>query len=610
MGNERLMVRLKTLPEALESAAVQNNGGFGYLGERGKEHFQPFRILLDQARQVAGALRDRGLAPRDVVGISVSEPDAFLSAFLGASYAGLVPAPICPPVQRGATASYIETTRPMLDASGARAILTTGPVAEIFESMIPVLPDLSVVLPVEELTGPALTEPERVTLDTPAFVQFTSGSTSDPKGVVLTHRNLAANIEAIVGPNGLAIQAHDIGVSWLPLFHDLGLIGMALATLYRGIRTQFMPPSLFLKRPAEWLRALTRHRGTVSFAPSFAYELCVRRISEREVATLDLSSWRVAGCGAEPIQASALASFAAKFEPAGFHEGSLMSCYGMAEHTLAVTFSPLGRRPRFDTIRADELAKKLAVPCSSGNPTATTIVSCGRAFPGHTLRVVDSRSRPLVDRKVGEIVLTGPSVMRGYLDGDRLHQEEFRDGWLHTGDLGYLVDGELCVCGRLKETIIVNGRNYFPQDVEWAVADLPGVRRGRVVAFGTATAGGPDRLVVVVGFGRSTPANTLAARIRRQVIEMLGVPVDEVIMVSNKAIPRTTSGKLQRARMKAAYEAGKLGAPVGCTVGKPARALERLAARGETPRGTEPHPRNAGHAQHTARRGKRRAVFD
>ena len=567
------MVRLKTLPEALESAAVRNNGGFGYLGESGVEHFQPFRALRDQARQVAGALRHRGLAPRDVVGISVSDPGAFLSAFLGASYAGLVPAPLCPPVLRGPTASYAEATKPMLAASRARAILTTGSVTGLFESMLPSLPDLSVVLPVEEPTGPTLTEPEPVTLDMPVFVQFTSGSTSDPKGVVLTHRNLAANIEAIVGPNGLDIQDHDIGVSWLPLFHDLGLIGMALATLYRGIRTHFMSPSLFLKRPAEWLRAISRHRGTVSFAPSFAYELCVRRVSEREIATFDLSSWRVAGCGAEPIQASALAAFAAKFEPAGFREGSLMSCYGMAEHTLAVTFSPLGRRPRFDTVRADELAKKLAVPCSPDNPTATTIVSCGRTFPGHELRVVDSRSRPLVDRQVGEIVVTGPSVMHGYLNGDHVLREGCRDSWFHTGDLGYLVDGELCVCGRLKETIIVNGRNYFPQDVEWAVAELPGVRRGRVVAFGTASAGGPDRVVVVVGFGRSTLPDTLVAGIRRQVLETLGVPVDEVIMVSNKAIPRTTSGKLQRARMKAAYEAGELAAPVACIVGKPAHGL-------------------------------------
>ena len=577
MGSERLMVRLKTLPEALESAAVSNNGGFGYLSEDGSEYFQPFRDLLDQARTVAGALRQRGLTPRDVVGIGIPEPDAFLITFLGASYAGLIPAPLCPPTLRGDATSYVETTRPMLGASDARALLTTAPLARIFESVLPASSDRPVVLSVENLTGPALSDADRVTLDTPAFIQFTSGSSSDPKGVVLSHRNLAANIDAIVGPDGLTLEDHDIGVSWLPLFHDLGLIGMTLATLYRGIRTWFMPPSLFLKRPAEWLRAISRHRGTVSFAPSFAYDLCVRRVREGEVAPLDLSSWRVAGCGAEPIRAGALASFAAKFAPAGFHEGALMPCYGMAEHTLAVTFSPLGRPPRVDTVRADELAtKRRAVPCSSDNPAATTIVSCGRAFPGHTLQVVDSRSTPLVDGQVGEIVLTGPSVMSGYLNGDTVHPADLRNGSFHTGDLGYLVDGELRVCGRLKDTIIVNGRNYFPQDIEWAVAELPGVRKGRVVAFGTATAGGPDRVVVVMGMVRSTPGDTLASSIRGQVLDMVGVRVDDVIMVSNKAIPRTTSGKLQRSRLKAAYEAGELEPPIEWVVGEPAQPVEPL----------------------------------
>lgn len=572
------MVRLTTLPEALESAAAHSSGGFGYLREGGTEQFQPFAGLLDHARQVGGALRRQGLTPGDVVAVGVSEADTFLGAFLGASYAGLVPAPICPPSPRGGQAHYIAATQPMLAASRARAVLTTGPLVPTFQAMLPAAPSLSLVASVEELTGPAMTVPAELTLDDPAFVQFTSGSSSQPKGVVLTHRNLAANIDAIVGPDGLDIKDDDIGVTWLPLFHDLGLIGMALATLYRGIRTQFMPPALFLKRPAEWLRAVSRHRGTVSFAPSFAYDLCVRRVSERDIGALDLSSWRVAGCGAEPIQASALTAFAEKFKPAGFREGSLMSCYGMAEHTLAVTFSRLGHRPRFDTVRADDLAqRRLAVPCGPEDPTATTIVSCGRAFPGHALQVVDSDARPLGERQVGEIVLTGPSVMNGYLDGDRVHQRELRDGWFHTGDLGYLVDGELRVCGRLKDTIIVNGRNYFPQDIEWAVGELPGVRKDRVVAFGATAAGGPDRVVVVIGSGPSASAATLVTDIRRRVLDTLGVPVDEVLFVPNKAIRRTTSGKLQRTRMRAAYEAGDLRGAVEWTVPDPVRTLEQSA---------------------------------
>jgi len=563
------MVRLKTLPEALELAADKNTGGFSFLGKGGQSHHQPFRDLLNDAQQVAGSLRQLGLRSGDVVGISVPAPGSFLTAFLGASYAGFIPTPLCPPPHAGNATQYIQASTPMINASGAKGVVTTSAHGSIFESIRSASSSLSLVAAVETLTGAPLTTPHPTTLDTPAFVQFTSGSASTPKGVVLTHRNLAANIEAIVGPAGLAIEDDDIGVSWLPLFHDLGLIGMALATLYRGIRTHFIPPSLFLKRPVEWLRAISQYQGTVSFAPSFAYDLCVRRISDEETADLNLSSWRVAGCGAEPIQASALEAFAAKFARVGFRDGSLMSCYGMAEHTLAVTFSPLGKAPSVDTVRSDALTERCrAVPCSRHNPKATAIVNCGRAFPGHTLQVVDSQSRPLADRQVGEIVLTGPSVMNGYLIGDGVRRETIRDGRFHTGDLGYLVDGELRVCGRLKDTIIVNGRNYFPQDIEWAVAELSGIRKGRVVAFGTTGPDERDRVVVVVGAGKSSSRDILATRIRRQILETLGISVDDVVLVANNEIPRTTSGKLQRNQVRAAYEAAESDSPVEWSVEK------------------------------------------
>jgi fatty-acyl-CoA synthase len=557
---------LLTLPEALAAAAL-TGGGYDYLAEDGQDGSQQsFARLLDDALSVAGGLREEGLKPGEVVALIVPDARDFLTTFLGAACAGLVPAPLYPPVRLDQFEDYLRRTAPAVRVSRAAAVVTTTPLRRVLGALQADVATVRSVLAIEKLQGPRLPAMAPVGLDDVVFLQFTSGSTSDPKGVVLTHRNLAENVTAIGGPHGLRLTGSDRGLSWLPLFHDMGLIGMALAVLYAGSRSAFLSPLAFLKRPGTWLRSISRTRATISVAPNFAYDLCVRRVQPREMADLDLSCWRVAACGAEPVRAETLAAFARKFAEVGFRAEAFLPCYGMAEHTLAVTFPPLDRAPRVDAIKAEELwSARRAVPHVDGRTPRTELVSCGRPFPGHDVRIADPTDHSLPERHVGQILLRGPSVFGGYLGREALSRDTLAGGWLHSGDLGYLADGELYVCGRVKDTIIVNGRNYYPQDLEQAAADVAGVRKGRAVAFGTAAGTGRERIVIVLEPAHAQMEGGLADRVRGRIVEATGVLVDDVIVVPPGTIPKTTSGKLQRVRVRQQYESGVLLRPRNAT---------------------------------------------
>jgi fatty-acyl-CoA synthase len=549
------MAPLRTLPEALARGAGADAGYCFVTGDGDRR--RSYAELQQAARLTAGALRAAGLRRGDLVGLVLPDAEQFLTTLFGASIAGLTPASIYPPSTTSDLPRYFELTASILRASGARAIVTTSALAPSFEEVRRLCPDLALILSAELFDSPALDPDWLPSLDDIAFVQFTSGSTSSPKGVALTHANVSANIDAFLGPSGVAASAGDVGVSWLPLNHDMGLVGMALGALYTGRTCVLLPPEMFVRRPAEWLRAITRHRATVSFAPNFAYDLCVRRV--KDLAGLDLSTWRVAGCGAEPIHPPTLAAFAEKFAPVGFRDTSFLPCYGLAEHVLAATFPPRGRRPRIETVSADDLTEqRIAVPHDGAGPSVA-LVSCGSPLPGHRLQIVGEDGRPVEERHVGEILLAGPSVMLGYYKQDALTAQTIRDGWLHTGDLGYLAGGELFVCGRAKDLIIVNGRKYHPQDLEWAVDALSGVRRGRVVAFAATENGQADRVVIVVEPSGTVPADVLADTIRREIRDLFGLYVDDVAVVRSGTVGRTTSGKVQRAATKARYESGELG---------------------------------------------------
>ena len=545
----------RTLPEALARAA-QTEIGLTFVNA-GVETRRSYAGLWSQSLSIARSLRAAGLRRGDLVALVLPDAEQFLAALFGASAAGLIPASLPYPATTSDLPRYLDLTTGILRASDARAVITMAALTPSFEQARASCPALELVLSRDSLDAAPGELDGTPSLDDIAFVQFTSGSTSAPKGVALTHANLSANIDAFNGPSGVGTTTDDVAVSWLPLNHDMGLVGMALGAVFEARPCVLLSPEGFVKRPIEWLRAIARHRGTVSFAPNFGYDLCVRRVKDRDLDGLDLSSWRVAGCGAEPIHQPTLAAFAARFSDVGFRETSFLPSYGLAEHVLAATFPPRGRRLRTDLVSADGVtARRVAMPHDGTGPSLA-FVSCGSALPGHRLQIVGDDGRPVTERHVGEILLAGPSVMRGYYKQDELTAQTIRDGWLHTGDLGYLSGGELFVCGRAKEIIIVNGRTYHPQDLEWAVEGLGGVRRGRVVAFGATADGHADRVVIVVERSGTVPADVLAGAIRREIGDLFGLYVDEVAVVRSGTVGRTTSGKVQRAATKARYERGE-----------------------------------------------------
>jgi fatty-acyl-CoA synthase len=548
------VTRAVTVAQALLRAA-HSDRGITAIEHDARPLSIPYASLSVQALEIAAALQARGLTPGDRVALVIPEIDGFIRGFFGISAAGLVPVPLCPPAQAGDVATFATQSQHILDASRASAVVTSAAVAPLLD--LSGLDRLS-VLAIDELRGGIpLAAPVERPPDATALLQFTSGSTAAPKGVVLTHANLDANVTAIAGPHGLDTRSSDVGVSWLPLYHDMGLIGMLLAAVYAHLDTVIMSPVLFLKRPSSWLDTISRYKGTVSFAPNFAYELCVRRVKPSQIEALDLSSWRVAGCGAEPIRADTLRAFASHFAAAGFHASSFVASYGLAEHSLAVSFAK--RHFTVDTVDAERLVRQsVAIPSANGSTRVVRLVACGRAFPEHELRIVDEEGRPLPDRHVGSIVCRGPSVMAGYFEQPAATAEALRSGWLYTGDLGYIADGQLFVCGRTKDLIIRQGRKYHPPDLEAAIAQLPGLRSSGIVVFAIDHLDAADEVVAVLEARASAASDDLEDQVRRRVRETAGLELDRVVLTPPGSIPRTTSGKVRRSETRERFRAGTL----------------------------------------------------
>jgi fatty-acyl-CoA synthase len=575
----------RTLCQAIEDAAkseptrgyrfVPDTGVPGFAGpgadptQAGESSFS-FTAVERLTARFGGALQALGLRKGDRVALVLPNNDDFVLCFLGAVRAGIVPVPIYPPMALGALQAYLDNTRHIVAKSGARALVTTAKIKRLLGTVQGACPDLEQVVAIEGIRESS--EPlksEKITLEDVAFLQFTSGSTSRPKGVTLSHGNLAANIKCIM-EDGLRMTAEDIAISWLPLYHDMGLIGFVLAPLYDCVPVVFLPALLFLKRPVTWFQAFKRYDGSSAYAPNFAYALCVKRIKSADLEGLDLSRWRVAGCGAEPIRPETLEAFAQAFAGIGFRKEALLPSYGMAESSLAISFSELDEGMKTLSVHGPDLwetGQARLVPETDDD--AIRLVSCGRAFPEHKVVVFApddaSSETPLPERTVGEMRISGPSIMRGYWEDSERTRSAFAGPFLKTGDLGFIHEGHIFICGRSKEVVILNGRNYYPQDMEWEASKVAGVRKGNVVAFGARDPSGVerDRERVVVAFEvqdveRLGHPSALLAEVRKAVQEGMGLTLDDVVALPPGALPKTSSGKLQRARTRELYETGEL----------------------------------------------------
>jgi fatty-acyl-CoA synthase len=540
-----------TLVDAVRSLGDDRARGFVFVRPDGTERLYAFHEIAAECERRAGHLAARGMRKGDRLAMVIPDGDEFVLSFLGALFAGVVPVPIYPQLSFKNIDGYHDTVAHVARASGASMLLTTPATRPYVEPVLERANGVRALATVDELEGDAGRVDAGVQPDDLAFLQFTSGSTSRPKGVMVTHGNLAANAKAFMIHGLDRDPAVDKGVSWLPLFHDMGLIGFVVGPLFTNVPCVFLPTASFVRAPRLWLDKIHEHRGTITYAPNFAYALVAKRLKDRDVEGLDLSCLRIAGCGAEPIQPRALRDFAERLAPAGFDARAFVPSYGMAEATLALTFMPLREGLKTDVLGSGQAQQEL--------------VDCGRTFPDHELAVVDEAGHRLGDRQVGQIVARGPSVTRGYFDEPELTAETYKplpdapegDRWLHTGDLGYLVGERLFVCGRIKDIIIVRGRNYYPSDIEWAISELPGVRRGNVVAFGVDAGEGEEQLVVCCE-GAAGDAASIRDGASACIAAKFGLTVREVVVAPLASLPRTSSGKPQRRKTRQMYLDGTL----------------------------------------------------
>lgn len=547
------------LAAALDRAATGRRG-MGFHDTRGELDVRlTYSEIRRRARALAGCLLGLGLERGDAVGIVATVQADFVCAFFACQYAGLVAVPLPLLTGMGAARGYEQQLARLFATSHLRCAL--GPAAFLDH-----LREASHGLPVQTISTvadlaekpSALAALQPLGANDVSHIQFSSGSTAFPKGIQISQRALMANLGGIIR-DGVGITAEDRVVSWLPFYHDMGLIGNMLTPPVAGIDADFLPTDGFVRRPLVWLELLSHYRLTLSFSPTFGYDLAARRAASRPELhagrNLDLSSWRVAGLGGDMIQKPVLDRFAQVFASAGFDPNAFLPSYGLAELTLGTTFSPRGHGIVCDRVEQSSIevpgSEVPAVPETT--PNSRCVISCGRVLPGHELEIRDEHNRPLPDRFIGAVFVRGPSLMDGYFQDEALTRETFsRDGWLDTGDMGYLSKDSLFITGRRKDMIIINARNIWPQDIEWiAEQSVPNVRTRDTAAFLHRDEHGDEHVVLLVESRLRDPEELRSLRkdAHAAVLRHLGVDC-HVEVVPPKTLTFTTSGKLMRANAR------------------------------------------------------------
>jgi 1-acyl-sn-glycerol-3-phosphate acyltransferase len=521
-----------------------------------------YRTLKQNAEAVAAGLLQRDLEPGQTVAIMLPTSREYFFSFFGVLLGGGIPVPLYPPVRPTQIEDHLRRHRDILGNAQAKILITVPEAQQLARLLKAQLEGLRSVVTVQELSAEAgefnslPLQPKDI-----AFLQYTSGSTGDPKGVVLTHANLLANIRAM----GEAVQADstDVFVSWLPLYHDMGLIGAWFGSLYYACHLVLMSPLAFLARPEQWLWTINQHRGTLSPSPNFGYELCLRKINDRDIKGLDLSSWRIAFNGAEPVSPETVQHFSERFSQYGFRPEAMTPVYGLAESSVGLAFPPLDRGPVIDWIRREPLISSgQAVPAQETDTKALRFVACGQPLPGHQIRIVDPTDRELPERQEGRLQFRGPSVTSGYFRNPGETRRLFHGDWLDSGDLAYIAGGDVYPTSRVKDIIIRGGRNIYPYELEEAIGEIPGIRKGCVAVFGNIDpASGTERLIVLAETREtgSEKIEQLRTRINGVAVDLLGMPPDDVVIAPSHTVLKTSSGKIRRAASRDLYEQGRIG---------------------------------------------------
>lgn len=543
-----------TLNEML-AAAARSDEKLVFVNREEEDQEVPMARVRERALSIAADLLARGVGKGDRVALVLPTCPEFVECFFGVLCAGAIPVPLYPPLRLGKLDEYHRRTAAMLQAADAALVVTDERIRRLLGVAVRnATPRLGCVT-ASGLGGADATE-INVTADDVALIQFSSGTTHDPKPVALRHENLLFNMAAI-GHYFDEVGTRDaLGVSWLPLYHDMGLIGSLLSAFYAPGPLVLLPPELFLATPATWLRAISRHRGTFSSAPNFAFGLCVSRIRDEELDGVDLSRWRLCLNGAEAVSASLQRRFSERFGRWGFNASSFTPGYGMAEASLAVTFKPAGTLFKTLGVDADSLASAGIVASGSKE-----LVSVGRPVAGVEVEIRDDKLLPAPPDRVGRVFVRSPSVMAGYFGRADLTDQVLHDGWLDTGDLGFVHDGELFMCGRSKDIVIIRGANHAPQDFEAALEGLPGVRTGCAVAVGFVPAGEEEEALAMLVETTADAPPSLASDVASRVWERTTILPAHVELLAPGTLPRTSSGKMRRREARAQWLAGTLSAP-------------------------------------------------